>query len=92
MRDEALLQERLKDCKEELNYFLANKNTGEPDSYRRKDHSSEPAAQVNFTAADFISENDFEMQIENRSCVYFGNEPVNRSSLLTIKYPHTTGI
>ena len=85
MRDEELLQERLKDCKEELDYFLANKNTGDPGNYRKKDHSAEPAAQVNFTEADFISANDFEKQIETRSCVYFGDEPANRSSLLTIQ-------
>ena len=85
MRNAELLQERLKDCKEELEYFLANKNIGDPGSNRKKDYGSEQGAQVDFTEADFIAENDFEKQIEARSCVYFGNQPVDRSSLLTIQ-------
>ena len=81
IRDEELLYERLRDCKDELDYFLVNKNH----EGKSRDISSEQTAQVNFTETDFISDSDLEKQIENRSRVYFGNEPVNRSSLLTIQ-------
>src|SRR5687768_14752873 len=73
IRDEELLHERLEDCKEELADFLANKNKSDPGTHRKKEYSFEQAALVNFTETDFISENDFEKQIETRSCVYFGN-------------------
>jgi transcription-repair coupling factor (superfamily II helicase) len=81
IRDEELLYERLRDCKDELDFFLANKNN----EGRSRDNSSEQIAQVNFTEGDFISDIDLEKQIETRSRVYFGNEPVDRASLLTIQ-------
>jgi transcription-repair coupling factor (superfamily II helicase) len=81
IRDEELLYERLRDSKDELNYFLGNRNT----PGKSRDSSSEQTAQVNFTEDDFISDLDLEKQIENRSRVYFGNEPPDRSSLLTIQ-------
>jgi len=80
IRDEELLYERLKDCKDEFDYFLANKNNTE----KTKDSSSEQTVQVNLAEADFISNEDFEKQIANRSRVYFGNKPADQSSLLTI--------
>ena len=43
------------------------------------------SSQVNFTKADFISQCDLEKQIEKRSCVFFGDEPVNRASVFTLQ-------
>ena len=81
IRDEELVYERLKDYKEESEYFFENRNTNES----IKGNSSDQFAQVNFTKADFISGSDFEKQIENRSCVFFGDEPINQSSLFTLQ-------
>jgi len=80
IRDDELVYERLKDCEDELKYFFENKNTNE----KVKDNSDQ-TLQVNFAKTDFILVSDFEKQIENRSCVYFGSEPANQSSLLTIQ-------
>jgi len=80
IREEELVYKKLKDCEEELEYFFANKNSNE----KAKDNS-EQSSQVNFTKADFISSIDLENQIENRSCIFFGDEPVNRPSVFTLQ-------
>jgi len=80
MRDEELVYKKLKDCEEELEYFFENKI---PDQ-KIKDNVDQ-SSQVNFTKGDFISSYDLEKQIERRSCVYFGEEPVNRSSVFTLQ-------
>jgi len=84
IRDEELVYKKLKDCEEELEYFFENKNTNDPDNYREKDNPDQ-SSKVNFTKADFISSCDFEKQIEDRSCVYFGDEPIDRSSVFTLQ-------
>src|SRR5688572_4667666 len=80
IRDEELLYERLRDSKDELDYFLANKKQGE----KIKDYYSEQATQVHLSEADFISGDDLEKQMMTRSRVYFGNGPVDRASLSII--------
>ena len=80
IREEELVYKKLKDCEEELEYFFANKNANE----KAKDNS-EQSSQVNFTKSDFISSVDLENQIENRSCIFFGDEPVNRTSVFTLQ-------
>jgi transcription-repair coupling factor (superfamily II helicase) len=80
IREEELVYKKLKDCEEELEYFFVNKNANE----KAKDNS-EQSSQVNFTKADFISSVDLENQIENRSCIFFGDEPVNRTSVFTLQ-------
>ena len=80
MRDEELVYKKLKDCEEELEYFFENKI---PDQ-KIKDNVDQ-SSQVNFTKADFMSSCDLEKQIEKRSCIYFGEEPVNRSSVFTLQ-------
>ena len=80
IREEELVYKKLKDCEEELEYFFENKNLNE----KVKDNS-EQSSQVNFTTADFISQCDLEKQIEKRSCVFFGEEPVNRASVFTLQ-------
>jgi transcription-repair coupling factor (superfamily II helicase) len=80
IRDEELVYKKLKDCEEELEYFFEHKNPNE----KIKDNS-EQSSQVNFTKADFISSTDLEKQIEKRSCVFFGEEPVNRPSVFTLQ-------
>jgi transcription-repair coupling factor (superfamily II helicase) len=84
IRDEEMVYKKLKDCEEELEYFFENKNANDPDTYREKGNSDQ-ALQVNFTKADFISSNDLEKQIEKRSCVYFGDKPVDRSHVFTLQ-------
>jgi transcription-repair coupling factor (superfamily II helicase) len=69
IRDEELVYKKLKDCEEELEYFFENKGQDQ----KIKDNVDQ-SSQVNFTKADFISSNDLEKQIQNRSCVYFGDE------------------
>src|SRR6187399_1547426 len=80
IRDEELVYKKLKDCEEELEYFFEHKNPNE----KVKDNS-EQSSQVNFTKADFISSDNLEEQIEKRSCVFFGDEPTNRSSVFTLQ-------
>jgi len=80
IREEELVYKKLKDCEEELEYFFEHKSPNE----KVKDNS-EQSSQVNFTKADFISQCDLEKQIEKRSCVFFGNEPVNRPSLFVLQ-------
>src|SRR6186713_1673059 len=80
IRDEELVYKKLKDCEEELEYFFEHKNPNE----KIKDNS-EQSSQVNFTKADFISPGELEKQIEKRSCVFFGDEPVNRTSVFTLQ-------
>ncbi len=80
IRDEELVYKKLKDCEEELEYFFAQKNPNE----KIKDNS-EQSSQVNFTKTDFISPGDLEKQFETRSCVFFGEEPVNRLSVFTLQ-------
>jgi transcription-repair coupling factor (superfamily II helicase) len=80
LRDEELVYKKLKDCEEELEYFFAQKNPAE----KIKDNS-EQSSQVNFAKTDFISPGDLEKQIEKRSCVFFGEEPVNRPSVFTLQ-------
>ncbi|TMI91424.1 MAG: transcription-repair coupling factor [Bacteroidetes bacterium] len=80
IRDEELVYKKLKDSQTELEDFFANKNVNE----KIKD-TSEQSSQVNFTEADFISPGDLEKQIEKRSCVFFGDEPVNRVSVFTLQ-------
>ncbi len=62
MQDEELVKARLKDCEEELHYFLANKT-----------ERTEQNDDALFRADDFISAADFEKQVEKRTCVYFGS-------------------
>jgi transcription-repair coupling factor (superfamily II helicase) len=84
IRDEELVYKKLKDCEEELKYFFENKNTNDPDNYREKDNPDQ-SSKVNFTKADFISSCNFKKQIEDRTCVYFGHEPIDRSSVFTLQ-------
>ena len=81
MRDEELVYARLRDAEDELRYFFEHKDVVE----RSRDNSADQPQQVNFTREDFIRADIFEKQIEDRSCVYFGDEPRNRQSLLTIQ-------
>ena len=80
IREEELVYKKLKDCEEELEYFFANKSTTE----KIKDYA-EQSSQVNFTRADFISQCDLEKQIEKRTCVFFGDEPLDRPSVFTLQ-------
>jgi len=80
VREEELVYKKMKDCEEELEYFFSHKNSTE----KPKDNPDQPT-QVNFTNADFISSSDLEKQIEKRSCVFFGDEPVNRASVFTLQ-------
>jgi len=80
IREEELVYKKLKDCDEELEYFFAPKNLNE----KVKDNS-EQSSQVNFTKADFISPRDLKKQIEKRSCVFFGDEPIDRASVFTLQ-------
>ncbi|HEU5168564.1 MAG TPA: transcription-repair coupling factor [Chitinophagaceae bacterium] len=84
MRDEELVYKKLKDSEEEMEYFFENRNMSNPDNYKEKDISGQ-LSEVNFSKADFIWPGDFEKQIENRSCVFFGDEPVDRSSVFTLQ-------
>jgi transcription-repair coupling factor (superfamily II helicase) len=79
IRDEELVYKKLRDCEEELEYFFENKG---PDQ-KIKDNIDQ-SLQVNFTKEDFISSNDLEKQIEKRSCVYFGEDPIDSSSVFTL--------
>ena len=81
MRDEELVYARLRDAEDELRYFFEHKDVVE----RSRDNSADQPQQVNFTREDFIRADIFEKQIEDRSCVYFGDEPRNRQSLLAIQ-------
>ena len=81
MRDEELVYARLRDAEDELRYFFEHKDVVE----RSRVNSADQPQQVNFTREDFIRADIFEKQIEDRSCVYFGDEPRNRQSLLTIQ-------
>ena len=80
IREEELVYKKLKDCEEELEYFFAHRNPNE----KVKDNS-EQLSQVNFTKADFISPGDLEKQIEKCSCVFFGDEPLERTSVFTLQ-------
>ena len=80
LRDEELVYKKLKDCEEELEYFFENKSTDQ----KVKDIVDQ-TSQANFTKSDFIPSRDLENQIGKRSCVYFGEEPVNRSSVFTLQ-------
>ena len=80
IREEELVYKKLKDCEEELEYFFEHKNPNE----KVKDNP-EQSSQVNFTKADFISPVDLEKQIEKRSCVFFGDEPLDRPSVFTLQ-------
>jgi transcription-repair coupling factor (superfamily II helicase) len=79
IRDEELVYKKLRDSEEELEYFIENKGQDQ----KTKDNIDQ-ASQVNFTRADFISSNDLEQQIQNRSCVYFGDETIDSSSVFTL--------
>jgi transcription-repair coupling factor (superfamily II helicase) len=81
IRDEELVYERLKDAQDELTYYFEHKEAYE----KTKDSSADQTLQVNFTQKDFISSEEFEEQVEARSCVYFGDEPINNGSLFTIQ-------
>lgn len=81
IRDEDLLIERLKDAEEDLDYYFQNKDSIE----RGKDINTDQPQQANFTRGDFIGASFFERQIEDRSCIYFGDEPRNRPSIFTIQ-------
>ena len=80
MRDEELVLERIKDCEEELDYFLNNKEDGE----KMKNNIGDQPAQVNFTRSDFISANEFDAQTKKHS-IYFGRKPIDQSSLFIIQ-------
>jgi len=79
IRDEELVYKKLKDCEEELEYFFQNRNTNE-----KVKEITDQSSQVNFTKADFISSADLEKQVQYRSCIFFGEEPVDRSSVFTL--------
>lgn len=79
IRDEELVYKKLKDSEEELEYFFENKGQDQ----KIKDNVDQ-SSQVNFTKADFISSNDLEKQIQDRSCVYFGDETIDSSSVFTL--------
>ncbi|HEV8270861.1 MAG TPA: transcription-repair coupling factor [Chitinophagaceae bacterium] len=79
IRDEELVYKKMKDCEEELEYFFENRS---PDQ-KAKDNIDQ-STQVNFTKTDFISSCDLEKQIEKRSCVYFGDETIDSSSVFTL--------
>ncbi|HEX6849653.1 MAG TPA: transcription-repair coupling factor [Chitinophagaceae bacterium] len=79
MRDEELVYKRLKDAEEELETFF---ETRTPDQ-KTKDNVDQ-SLQVNFTSADFISSCDLQKQIQNRSCVYFGEQPLDQGSVFTL--------
>jgi len=81
IRDEEIVHKKLRDCEEELEYFFANKDNSD----KIKDNSVDSSARANFTESDFISTNDFEKQIEKRSCIYFGDEPIDQSSVFTLQ-------
>lgn len=80
IRDEELIYKKLEDCEEELEQFFENKQPNE----NVKDNS-EQSSQVNFTRIDFITNDDLKRQIEKRSCVFFGDEPVDRASVFTLQ-------
>jgi transcription-repair coupling factor (superfamily II helicase) len=79
IRDEELVYKKLKDSEGELEYFFENRGQDQ----KIKDNVDQ-SSQVNFTKADFISSNDLEKQIQNRSCVYFGDETIDSSSVFTL--------
>ena len=79
IRDEELVYKKLKDAEEELAYFIENKGQDQ----KIKD-TVDQSLQVKFTKADFISSCDLEKQIQNRSCVYFGDESIDSSSIFTL--------
>lgn len=80
IRDEELVYKKLEDCEEELEVFFENKSTNE----NVKD-KSEQSSEVNFTRRDFISHDELQKQVEKRSCVFFGDEPVDRASVFTLQ-------
>jgi len=79
IRDEELVYKKLKDSEEELEYFFENKGQDQ-----KIKENVDQSSQVNFTKADFILSNDLEKQIQNRSCVYFGDETIDSSSVFTL--------
>ncbi|HEY5772235.1 MAG TPA: transcription-repair coupling factor [Chitinophagaceae bacterium] len=79
IRDEELVYKKLKDSEEELEFFFENKGQDQ-----KIKENVDQSSQVNFTKADFISSNDLEKQIQNRSCVYFGDETIDSSSVFTL--------
>jgi transcription-repair coupling factor (superfamily II helicase) len=81
IRDEELVYKKLKDAEEELESFFEHRN----DAGSHRENNPEQLAQVNFTKADFILPDDLEKQIESRSCVYFGDEPVNKAAVFTLQ-------
>ena len=85
MRDEALVNERLKDAEDELNYFFENKDAAE----KIKDNSTDQSQHANFTKRDFIPANVFGEQLKNRSCVYFGNYQSSNSHSSSASYQYT---
>ena len=85
MRDEALVNERLKDAEDELNYFFENKDAAE----KIKDNSTDQSQHANFTKRDFIPANVFGEQLKNRSCVYFGNYQSSNSHSSSAGYQYT---
>jgi len=79
IRDEELVYKKMRDCEEELEYFFENKGHDQ-----KIKENVDQSSLVNFTKADFISSNDLEKQIQGRSCVYFGNETIDASSVFTL--------
>ena len=79
LRDEELVYKKLNDCVEELEYYFGHK-----DLDQKTKENVDQSLQVNFTKADFISASDLEKQVEKRSCIYFGEEPVDRSAVFTL--------
>ena len=69
MEDTELVNEKLKDCEEELNYFLSNREVLEKQHNTRFENEGE----VIFNRNDFISAGEFQEQIEKRTCIFFGN-------------------
>jgi len=79
IRDEELIYKKLKDSEEELEYFFENKGHDQ-----KIKENVDQASQVNFTRADFISSTELEKQVQDRSCVYFGDETIDSSSVFTL--------
>jgi len=81
IRDEELVYERLRESEEELKDFFESKETIK----KTKENISDQGAQANFTEADFISSIDLEKQMKDRSCIYFGDEPIHQAGIFTLQ-------
>ena len=78
IRDEALLFERIKIAGEEIENFFAEEQF-------RKPPETDESLVANFNPGDFVLFIELEKQIQQRSCIYFGDEPIEPSSIFTIQ-------